>query len=311
MQQNPYRRQPNINDMMYPKGSRQPRQVWGAVMNVPRETSVPDVSPTPTPTNTETPTPTPTNTSTPTETPTNTPTPTNTETPTPTPTPSSTPFVPSSLSDLQLWYISTSGASVSSWTNYGLLGGAVGQGTATRQPSLGTGTLGSYSGQTLTFASRDNMSQSYASTDFSEITSFTVIELTNSFDQYGIFGPVEIQVFGTPSTMKINHSPSLITLSTGNSSSLNGQPTLIISSGDTLAFDAEFLAGSIGTFTGTKSGSGHGVTSTSNTFGIDPGSSTSGSFNIYEHLVYNRKLTAGEYNQVVDYLKTKYQYSTW
>jgi hypothetical protein len=74
MQQNPYRRQPNINDMMYPKGSRQPRQVWGAVMNVPRETSVPDVSPTPTPSITPTITPT--------ETPTNTPTPTLTPTPT-------------------------------------------------------------------------------------------------------------------------------------------------------------------------------------------------------------------------------------
>ena len=44
------------------------------------------ITPTPTPTNTETPTPTPTNTETPTETPTNTPTPTNTETPTNTPT---------------------------------------------------------------------------------------------------------------------------------------------------------------------------------------------------------------------------------
>jgi hypothetical protein len=107
MPPNPYRRQPNINDMMYPKGSKQPRQVWAAVMNVYKapETSPVPTTPTPTPsvspTSTLTPTPsvtptltnTPTNTGTPTQTPTNTLTPTNTTTPTNTltPTPSTTP----------------------------------------------------------------------------------------------------------------------------------------------------------------------------------------------------------------------------
>jgi hypothetical protein len=109
MPPNPYRRQPNINDMMYPKGSKQPRQVWAAVMNVYKapDTSPVPVSPTPTPsitpTNTQTPTPsitptqtiTPTNTGTPTQTPTNTttssPTPSITPTQTITPTRTSTP----------------------------------------------------------------------------------------------------------------------------------------------------------------------------------------------------------------------------
>ena len=99
------RRQPNINDMIYPKGSRQPGNVWvgGVVMNVPEPSSGPSVSPTPTPTKTLTPTPTPsvtatitpsitpTNTVTPSITPTQTITPTNTTTPTNTPTPSATP----------------------------------------------------------------------------------------------------------------------------------------------------------------------------------------------------------------------------
>jgi len=98
--------QPSLNSMLYPKGSKQPVQVWGSVMNVYKapDTSPVPVSPTPTPsitpTNTQTPTPsiTPTNTVTPTNTATNTPTPsitptqtitpTNTGTPTPTPTPS-------------------------------------------------------------------------------------------------------------------------------------------------------------------------------------------------------------------------------
>jgi hypothetical protein len=109
MPPNPYRRQPNINDMMYPKGSKQPRQVWAAVMNVykaPDTSPIPPVSPTPTPsitpTNTQTPTPsitptqtiTPTNTGTPTQTPTNTGTPTNTPTNTGSPTPTPTKSAP-------------------------------------------------------------------------------------------------------------------------------------------------------------------------------------------------------------------------
>ncbi len=90
--------------MLYPKGSKQPVQVWASVMNVPQPstgvpttpTPTPSITPTPTvtigltPTATETRTPTPTvtptNTTTPSVTPTNTVTPTATETRTPTPT---------------------------------------------------------------------------------------------------------------------------------------------------------------------------------------------------------------------------------
>ena len=105
---------------MYPKGSKQPRQVWAAVMNVNKAPeTTPPITPRPTPTNTPsgtpavTPTPTqtqsgtPNPTTTPTNTPTGTaavtqtptpsatssvtPTPTQTGTPAVTPTPSSTP----------------------------------------------------------------------------------------------------------------------------------------------------------------------------------------------------------------------------
>ena len=87
MPPNPYRRQPNINDMMYPKGHNQPRQVWGAVMNVYKApVTTPPVTPSPTPTQTQSGTPNPT------ATPTNTPTQTQTGTPqvTPSPTPTQT-----------------------------------------------------------------------------------------------------------------------------------------------------------------------------------------------------------------------------
>jgi hypothetical protein len=56
------RRQPKINDMIYPPGSRQGGgNVWigGIMMNVPQPSSGPAVSPTPTPTTTTTPTVTP------------------------------------------------------------------------------------------------------------------------------------------------------------------------------------------------------------------------------------------------------------
>jgi len=91
------RRQPKINDMIYPPGSRQGGNVWigGILMNVQKDatpvtpTPTPSVTPTMTvtPTSSLTPTPsiTPTNTVTPSITPTQTITPTNTTTPTPTP----------------------------------------------------------------------------------------------------------------------------------------------------------------------------------------------------------------------------------
>jgi hypothetical protein len=84
MPPNPYRRQPNINDMMYPKGSKQPRQVWAAVMNVYK--APPSTTPT-------TPTPTPSITASPTVTPTQTQSGTPQVTSTPTTTPSGTPQV--------------------------------------------------------------------------------------------------------------------------------------------------------------------------------------------------------------------------
>jgi hypothetical protein len=86
--------------MLYPKGSKQPKQVWASVMNVYKapETTFP-VSPTPTPSITPsgtpsvTPTPTQTQTGTPNPTSTPTNTPTGTSAVTPTPTPSGTPSV--------------------------------------------------------------------------------------------------------------------------------------------------------------------------------------------------------------------------
>jgi len=80
---NPNRRQPvnqSVSELMKPLGEKFNRgNVWvPIIMDVPQETSVSNITPSPTPTNTVT----PTNTGTPTSTPTNTQTPTNTGTPT-------------------------------------------------------------------------------------------------------------------------------------------------------------------------------------------------------------------------------------
>jgi hypothetical protein len=46
-------------------------------------------------------------------------------------------------------------------------------------------------------------------------------------------------------------------------------------------------------------------------FGADPGVTGPNDLRIFEILFYNKELNTIEYQQVEDYLKTKYQYNTW
>lgn len=119
----PAKRQPinqSIEELMKPLGEKLHKgNVWQVVMNVPQTSSVPDITPSPTPTNTQTPSVTPTNTNTPTPsvtaTQTGTPTQTPTNTGTPTPTPSSTPLPASGTTEALIYLnrVVVSGGTVS------------------------------------------------------------------------------------------------------------------------------------------------------------------------------------------------------
>jgi len=277
-------------------------------------TPSPDVSPTPTPTPSSTgnitPSATPTQTST--STPTTTQTPTNTSTPTNTPTPSGTPapFNPSGLTNLQHWYISTSGASVSSWTNYGLLGGSVSQSTGSRQPSIDTETLGSYTGQSVYFAGRDNMSGTFTTADYSSSTVFAVMKIFNT-DANG--WSIEVRSSGNTSWDWQSRNTALTSIARktpGSSVSPTRliSPLLLATSGQSNSFFTASFNDVIGT-------SGSTAFSLSNAtilnLGTDPGNPSTTQISMFEFIVYNRVLTTIEYANVMSYLKTKYQYNTW
>jgi hypothetical protein len=270
----------------------------------------------PTPSITASPTLTPTPTKTPTNTPTNTPTPsitashTPTTTPTLTPTPSSTPpppLDPLSLGNLQHWYLSTSGATASSWTNLGLLGGSVSQGNPAEQPSIITETLGSFTGTAVNYINGDRMVGGFTRTDFSSSTIFWIAKI-NSVDiarGWGIVMGDSISGINTgiqTFPLQISRDPNF------NEAPALGKPELLLAASGTTGsfFNATFndlLPNDTGAFTG-------GDFSDVLNIGDNQGQTTS-DISIFEFLVYNRLLTNSEYLQVVNYLKTKYQYNTW
>jgi hypothetical protein len=253
-------------------------------------------------------------TATPTGSPTQTPTNTQTNTPSPTQTPSATPppFSPSGLTDLQYWYLSTSGASVSSWTNYGLLGGSLSQGTGSLQPQIQTGTLGSYTGQTVQYTSRDNMLGTFSSANYSSSTVFAIMKIsgvdangwsTSLYSTGANNVSWDWQSYNTSSTSVSRKTP-------GSSVSpvRTKTPLLLATSGTSGSFFTASFNDGLGT-SGTTTYTGTSANTLA--FGYDPGVSSSTNIEMFEFLVYNRVLSSSEYGQVMSYLKTKYNYNTW
>ena len=283
-------------------------------------------TPTQTPTNTATQTPTntasptPTNTATPTQT--STVTPTNTTSPTPTPT-ATTPFLPSNIADLYQWFDTSVDSNITtresggetfveSWT--GRTGGySVNQTTAANQPKLVQGAFGfPFSGITFSggtdFLSGDagNVAIPTGNTTFivarvpdevnallfdvqasggtSETTTslyvnFNVVQMRN------VGGSVSINSWDTRSKY-----PKLLGATSGNTSTRSGMFNDIAQT-------------STGTFT---SGSNYATIRFSTNTGVAPSNGT-----IFEVLVYNRVLTQTEANNVLAYLKSKWDYNNW
>jgi hypothetical protein len=262
--------------------------------------------PSQTPSNTPSPTPTRTQTPTPTQTPTITPT----TTPTLTPTPSSTPpppFNPLSLGNLQHWYLSTSGATAASWTNLGLLGGALTQGDPLLRPSIITDTLGSFSGLAVNYTNSDNQFSSFPLENYSGGTIFKVMKrnttgtgnwtstLGGSFGGVMLFGTNPLEIQKDPTAYQAEPAIPV------------GDPILITASGESPTFFTAAFNDAISPFPAPVS-----RPDLSDFLGIgDNTGQTGNDTSIFEFLIYNRLLNSSEYAQVVNYLKTKYQYSTW
>ena len=292
------------------------------------------VTPTPTPSNTGTPTQTPTNTGTPTQTPTNTTTPTqtqtqtptptgtpgltptqtqtptNTSTPTPTQTPSATPapFDPLSLGNLQHWYLSTSGATAASWTNLGLLGGAVSQGNPSFQPTIITDTLGSFTGTAVNYFATDNQSGSFTLENYSGSSIFMVVKF-NAFDSGNQNWTINLAGGAGVCAIITTNQPGLVKNPDTVVSPFGSQlgELFMASSGQSGSFLSvsfnDSLGSSVAPFTGTDVSDFFAI-------GGDTGQ-VSNDTSIFELMIYNRLLNSSEYAQVVNYIKTKYQYNTW
>lgn len=276
-------------------------------INPPTPSVTPGLSPTPTPSITASPTPTKTQTPTPTRTQTPTPTTTPTQTPTPSTSPPP-PFNPLSLGNLQHWYLSTNGATAASWTNLGLLGGAVTQANASLRPSIITDTLGSFTGTAVNYSEGENQSSSFSALNYSGSSIFIVmkrntvgpqnwtINLAGSFGTCALIGTNPLEIIKKPTVQQADPpipagDPILIT-SSGQSdtffyATFNDVATAFPQPALSFVDDSDFLA-----------------------IGGDTGQ-TNNDTSIFEFLIYNRLLNSSEYAQVVSYLKTKYQYNTW
>ena len=279
---------------------------------VPTPTQTPSMTQSATPQVTSTPTNTPTPSITPSVSPTITMTPTNTTTITPTPSSTPPPFVPSGITNLQYWFMSPSGSSVSSWTNYGLLGGAVSQGTAAFQPAkitndtFGTG----FTGTSMSFANQDTMSAFFTNTSFTAKTFFAVFKVVGRSIQ-DTFLSLRSSNTDSNATRVFNYD-MYASPTTHNTQSIPGVSTFTATTGSFIFASS----GSSNSFRGELNGvlGSSGTTAFSQTsgqffeFGYNPGSANSNDVRIFEFIAYNRELTSSEYSSALNYLKTKYNY---
>jgi hypothetical protein len=212
------------------------------------------------------------------------------------------------LGNLQHWYLSTSGATSASWTNLGLLGGAINQGDPAKQPTIITETLGSFSGTAVNYFGAENQGSGFPLENYSGMSMFVVMK-RNAND---VLKNWTINLAGGAGVCFVMGTQNPEILKNPNIIQSTPQPyplgeLFIASSGQSNSFlSATFndVAGTIGSaFVGTD---------VSDFFNIGSDEAqTANDISIFEFLIYNRLLNASEYAQVVNYIKSKYQYNTW
>ena len=283
-------------------------------------TATPSQTPSITPSVTQTKTPgfTPTTTLTPSPTTTTTLTATQTQTPSITPSATATQpaFNPSSIGNLQYWFKATDGASVSSWTNNGLIGGSLTQPTAANQPQIvSNDTFGfGYTGQSVNFTSRDWMYLNHPSsaTTFTGKTFFFVANVKDRATTGWAIGIQEASGYTSSNSIFDYqfYDGSLTTVSR----SRPGTRQFTFTTGSTL-FAASGLTttgytAAVNDVLGTSASTIYaGTNAVYIGFGYDSGSANVNDISVFEFLGYNKLLTQSEFNQVLNYLKTKYAYS--
>jgi uncharacterized delta-60 repeat protein len=220
---------------------------------------------------------------------------------------------PANVSGLRYWFKSDNSATVSSWTNFGTLGGSVTQGTGANQPAIVTNaTLGTYVGPSVSFVGRDWMAGTFTSANYTASTVFSVVKI-NATDangwNIGLSGSgVNNRVWEWQSRDTATTSVARNQAGSSVSPTRTKDPLLLVTSGESGSYFTATFNDALGT---SGSSTYTGVTATLFNFGYDPGVSSTTNIEVFEQLVYNRVLTSTEVNQVINYLKTKYQYSSW
>ena len=289
-------------------------EFWSGNTNQWQECKDVPVTPSPTPTNTETPTNTPseTPTNTPSETPTQTPTNTITATNTPTPsiTPSASPaaFSPSDISNLQFWFLSTTGFTRSAWTNYGLLGSSIDQATAGLQPFTATTVMGSFTGTAINFSGELRQSKNFTSTNFSASTVFLInrkVSNNSSNRVFRLYNGANNTITWIPFDSSLTAQNFLANGKLFRQAEVTPQNQLIQYTGNPTTQTMwlnEISSSTVSSLTTTNTGV---------TLEIGNTNGAGGENRVFELLIYNKVLSQSEFNQVTNYLKNKYQYSSW
>ena len=323
----------------------------GSIPDVtPTPTGTVAVTPTPTSSNTPTPTTTltatPTQTGTASVTPTPTPTQTGTlsvtptSTSTPTPTPSTPGFSPSSISNLQTWYdaadastftLRTGTQNVERWNDKSANAYYVYQSTQAAQPTWSASTPGSaWSGKTLVYFDGSDYLARTTGTSFSDsaFTYFVVGYMGNSntdglmLNMTDQAPPVNVgkyrAYFGAGRVTPLQNR----SLTMGDD---NNAINWYWSTPSNLGGKNGYLLGvTSGNTTGSYSGNANNlIYDTTSSVGSVPdtvsaisiGANNDGASKfigyVAEIIVYGKKLTQTEYNNVISYLQTKWNYTNW